>query len=71
MVTERRPKIMGDEVQKQNRNCIRELYEYFQVKSNLSTLIDEQKTEIANLMSAFRSQMARAEKTRHHFCTAP
>ena len=61
---------MEAETEKQNRVC-REIEEEFCARSDLSNLIDGQKTEISKTFSVFRSEMALPDETRHQFCTVP
>ena len=61
---------MEAETEKQNRVC-REIEEEFCARSDLSNLIDGQKTEISKIISVFRSETAWPDETRHQFWPVP
>ena len=61
---------MGPGTRKQKRVC-REIQEEFRARSDLSNLIDGQKTEISQICSVFRSEMSWPDEIRHQFWPVP
>ena len=65
---------MGAATGKQNRVC-REIQEEFRARvsdrSDFSDLFDGQKTEISQVFSVFRSEIAWPDEARRQFCTVP